>query len=872
MRGRGKARSKVYTYAADTLAAAARLYPPATAVVTVNRFDSDSPVAPATYAAVDAEPAHEGKFQDLSGRWWEIQLTCGAVFAAQLGDGVPGVRRAIEITGSIVPTAGYTYDGSAEEPLVILNKDAFLDFRSAKIIRGEEPFLVVRSDWLADVEVLAMNDNVLTVSDGSAFATGLVGRGGLATTPLWHHQRRGLVGEMFRVAGVDGNDITLPEALRHSSVELPPDIEEIALRHIASVEEADDGSVQIVATYPHPYTGSSKLLISGLTDTTDGNGRHEIEVVSSTKFKVPAVPYAGSGVTSGRFRHTFEYSISDDFRVTLFRDDATHIQLGEVYCDPSVESSEGTIVVERRKNAVVNPGWTNYSPSYALKYLCCYNFETDLRSVDSSDTGSGYGIGVNNSEAGTIYVRGGRARHLVDGGGGPYNDPLTGIETTDVSGRGDCYGIRIFAEGVIQGATQAPLDVHHGAEGWEYNGAYIVQSEGGIATRGIRHTYRNGTIEGGTGGFSGFRQHLYSITSISDNGSGKVRVTHGEPHQPFVTGQRMRFYHAPVSTSLDDIYAYVTVINDYTVDLLDVTFTDSTGTNGNIDPGWSYSGELTIDNCRHIKSRVRAATVCGWRNKIRNLDVENFGPVATSVVEAGGEVTIMGGIWNIRGSLTNREIGISHTDADLTWDGTTTIFAGTVPSRIVDARDYPRPVKATNLVFRNPNGALDDFIGAASTAPAGSELGNIRVTGLMTGTWFDGVNDNTIKPYVVGPLQVGTQIVARPGLFLPDRWESVTVDTGVITVTSSLVTVDTSGGNVDLYTINVPSDTPDGALFYFRIVNSSRRVTFKNYASGSDNISVGADRLLSSSLDIIVLIWDARSSRLVGAPGLGDNG
>lgn len=71
-------------------------------VVTISRWSSTSPLAPAKYAKVEAEPTHAAKFQDDSGNWWGLAervvnvLSLGAT-GNGTDDDTTAIRNAIRI-------------------------------------------------------------------------------------------------------------------------------------------------------------------------------------------------------------------------------------------------------------------------------------------------------------------------------------------------------------------------------------------------------------------------------------------------------------------------------------------------------------------------------------------------------------------------------------------------------------------------------------------------------------------------------------------------------------------------------------------------------------------------------------------------------
>ena len=96
------------------------------------------------------------------------------------------------------------------------------------------------------------------------------------------------------------------------------------------------------------------------------------------------------------------------------------------------------------------------------------------------------------------------------------------------------------------------------------------------------------------------------------------------------------------------------------------------------------------------------------------------------------------------------------------------------------------------------------------------------------------------------------------------KGSNLTIASDAITVTDSyhLVAVE-SGSSDDLKTINGGKQA--GQLLVLQAAADDKTVVVKNYASGTDNIRIGADVTLDDAKDSVTLMWNGSDWNMISS-------
>lgn len=162
------------------------------------------------YKKVDTEPAHEGKFPNVDGKWWEYIPENGYARVSHFGTGIAALTKAWTVSKKVICTSGETYTIGVGQSLISDGEDVDIQGPlSTFISAGPQAVFRLRGGWDNIQTPTACAADNWTVPDASVYKRGDVLKVAEPNTPLWHYiNGSGRQGEFIVVASVTSTVVT----------------------------------------------------------------------------------------------------------------------------------------------------------------------------------------------------------------------------------------------------------------------------------------------------------------------------------------------------------------------------------------------------------------------------------------------------------------------------------------------------------------------------------------------------------------------------------------------------------------------------------------------------------------------------------------
>lgn len=878
--------------------------------VRVHQYDVSSPIFPAIYQRVLSEPAHEGKFQDALGFWFEIQPDVnGYIHAAWFGDEIAGLRLAQTVSKRLRTTPGHNYtmpvapaNPAPSNPVIVAaDQDVDLDagLSDFTIVQGADTLIKIDGTY-ADVQVVsAYNGATFTVPDATLYGKGNILKIADDITPHWWQQRDTTVGTygVYRAgefAAVDagvGSTLTLADVPEWVTDRVPAHLAEVMNISIVGVTNAG-GLCRVQTSHPHFYTSGLNILVAGVVGAVEANGTRPIVVVDATHYDIVGSSAPSAYVSGGTCRKTCTYSthVAAALKVGRIRDGLARIRIGRILCAATVTSMNRFIRCASRKGIDFDASYIQRSAGIIFSIVDCFvgtvSYYADSTGANNVGYivvfGGGHGVNAHRRGSGTV-------RHDVDGGAATSGDGITGIAAAGAS----AY-MCITATGPNIGSTQVSSATHGGTYRWSWRDMAAVQGPSTVAVRGVGHTVY-GARSSRAGGFGTFTQFFVGIVSAADNGSGGIRVlasgTDGRGGD-LVTGVHLRVAGAIGAAgtgpnTMNGLW-YITYIDTVIIDgrtYVHIDLDGSTFVSGDgaetavIDSAFDAADDFTVIGCTGediqgvmIDGGSNGGSVTAKGNTFVSRETSSTSFVAGRTLKSRNNDMKFG---------TNSAIriyGASPNTESVDINGDTILCDSNLP-HIFDSNNLVQPidVQMHNLEIRAGAGGtvaslFRSIAGGVSSPPtAGSRFGNIRIYGALT-AYIAGMTAADFAPFVDGPIFVnGKQVMGplpSPAAAAAPVWGYGNSSVTVTQATSKSTTV-TANGFQGTITLNAASlAAGDGVSFLFQnsfianadtlLINHEASGTLNAYyvqaTCNSGNATVGLRNLTAGALAEAIIL------------------